>query len=498
MAFATLVAAAALAQAPAPVATAAERLAFTIEFEDTRVNHQPVGATTGSAWTPMFPRVVPWQARPGEPAIDAIKYVFERAAEGVRFEVRVLLGKPHQQDVVVHEGTLRVGERVKVDGVLAYGARPVIVGLIPLATFPYHEPTPVSAAPGLIITGVEVVTEPAPRYLVTVENLRDRAVESLWVETRRGGRPAHAGSEGHEEGGSLIAPRERFTFDFPFPTGPPAGTGTWTPVPADVLTITAVVWDDGSFEGSARQAAVHHIRKLARRSQLERLVPLLDRARADTDIARAVVTLRQQIEALPIDGDEALHRSTLALLPPSGDLPAHEATALVRTFLQRVKTLASRALERVPGCRGASVPGCVPAARQALESLHTRFATWLSLLARHGAPNVNSVPVVGPHDGLAARSAATPIGLQGPPLPTGSSPRHGPRIAASTMPCRARAGVSRRRMLGRGSGGRCRRRRGGATTGARRGGNRALGVAGTTAGPAPLAGLVARAARLAC
>jgi hypothetical protein len=109
--------------------------------------------------------------------------------------------------VVVHEGTLRVGERVRVDGVLAYGARPVVVGLIPLAASSYHEPTPVSAAASLLITDVWVEMAPAPRYHVTVENLKDQGVESLWIETRRNGRSAHSGSEGHEEGGALIAPR---------------------------------------------------------------------------------------------------------------------------------------------------------------------------------------------------------------------------------------------------------------------------------------------------
>ena len=39
------------------------------------------------------------------------------------------------------------------------------------------------------------------------------------------------------------------------------------------ITITAVAWDDDTFEGSARHAAVHALRILARRTQLERLVP---------------------------------------------------------------------------------------------------------------------------------------------------------------------------------------------------------------------------------
>ena len=370
-----LAVAAAVAQAPAPADVVADRLAFTIEFEDGRINPQPVGATRGSSWTPMFPRVVPWRPRPGEPAIDALKYAFERTPEGVRFQVCVLLGSPHQQEIVVHEGALRVGERVKVDGVLAYGAWPVVVGLIPLGAPPYHEPTPVSAAASLVIADVSVQTAPAPRYFVTVENLKDRAVESLWIETGRNGRPAHSGNEGHEEGGALVPPRGRHTFDFPFPTGSPVTAAGWAPAPADEITITAVVWDDDTFEGSARHAAVHALRILARRTQLERLVPLLAGASAEADLVAAVPALRRQIERLPVDVDPALQQSARALLPPSGELPPHEATALLRTFLQRVKTLASRALEDVERPIAAQN---VPAARQALEHVHDRFAAWLT------------------------------------------------------------------------------------------------------------------------
>lgn len=368
---------AALAQQPAPADVTADRLAFTIEFEDGRISPQPVGAIRGRSWTPMFPRVVPWQPRPGEPALDAIQHSFERTADGVRFKTSVLLGKPHQREVVVHEGTLRVGERATVDGVLAYGARPVVVGLIRMGAPAYHEPTLVSAAPSLVITDVSVETTPAPRYLVTVENLKDRAVKSLSVESRHNGKRANTGIEGDEEGRALIAPRSRYTFDFPFPTGWEPRSDGWAPPPAEGITITAVIWDDGTFEGSERPAAVHALQILGRRTQLERLVPLLTRARAEVDLSRVMPALRRQIEALPIDVDPALQQSARTLRPASAELPADEATALLRHVLQRTKTLATRALEDVDAPLAA---GNIPAARKALERVHDRFASWLARL----------------------------------------------------------------------------------------------------------------------
>lgn len=377
-----------LAQAPVPLPAdtplvpaeaPVERMTFVVEFADGRVSHQPVGSRKGRAWTPMFPRVLGWEPTPGQVPTSALDYTFERTDGGVRFTVSVLLGEVREREVVVHEGTLRLGERVTVNRLVEHGVRPIIVALEPLASVEFHEPAIVNRSSGLQITAVKTIVDPAPRYIVTVENVTDRGAESFLFESSAGGRKAHSGIKTNEDGRVLVPSRGTYTFDFPFPTGPGPANGPWAPVPADELAITAVTWDDGSFDGPPRDAGVHRIRVMARRVQVERVVRAVRQALADAAIADAVSRLRQDVDTLSIDADRTLEDAAMALLPTADAMPATEVTAVIRVTLQRVKSLASG---EVAGIERASREAGADAARRALLTMEQEFSTWLRQLQR--------------------------------------------------------------------------------------------------------------------
>jgi hypothetical protein len=368
------------APGPPPVDAPLERMDFVIEFADGRVTHHPVGPRRGSSWTPMFPRVPDWEPAPDGLHPAAVGFVFHRTEEGARFVVSVFLGQAHEKEIAVHEGTLRVGDRVTVERLVEFGVRPVTVGLEPLAPIDFHEPAIVNRTSALQITAVRTIVEPAPRYIVTVENLTERAVDSFLFEARAGGRPALSGVKGNEDGRVIVAPRGIYTFDFPFPTGPGPAQGPWAPMPADELAITSVSWVDGTFEGDPRAAANHRIRLMARRVQVERVVKVLQSAAAaDPVIPRALSRLRQQVDGLSIEVDATLKRAGMALLPTSDTMPAADVTASIRTILQRVKSQASEELARVEGVAGKSG---ADAARRELDTLKQEFGLWLAQLQR--------------------------------------------------------------------------------------------------------------------
>lgn len=372
----------ALAQAPAPrpAAPPLERMAFVVEFADGRVTHQPVGPRKGSSWTPMFPRLPGWQPPPGEAPVAAVNYNFERAdGGGVRFTVSVLLGEAREREVAVHEGTLRMGERVTVNRLVEHGVRPIIVALEPLASIEFHEPAIVNRTSGLQVTAVKTIVDPAPRYVVTVENLTDRGADGFSVESSVGDRPGHSAYKGNEDGRVLVPPRGTYTFDFPLPTGPGPRTGPWAPVPADALVITSVTWDDGSFEGDHRAAGVHRIRLMARRVQVERVVRAVRLALADGDLARAVSRLRHDVDSLSIEVDTTLEGAGLALLPTPDAMPEANVIGVIRSTLQRVKSQASG---EVAGIERASRGLDAEAARRALQTMEQEFSTWLRQLRR--------------------------------------------------------------------------------------------------------------------
>lgn len=368
----------ALAQAPAipPAAPPLERMVFVVEFADGRVIHSPVGPRKGIAWTPMFPRVRGWQPTPGHPPAAALKRTVERMDGGVRYTVSVLLGDAHEREVAVHEGTLLMGERVTVNGLVEYGIRPVVVALEPLASVGFHEPAIINGPAGLQIIAIRTIIDPAPRYVVEVENVTDRGADGFSFESRVGGHTAQSAHEGNEDGRVLVPARGTYTFDFPFPTGPGRAREPWAPIPADELAITSVSWDDGSFEGEPREAGVHRIRLMARRIQVERVVRALRLASADIDLARAVSRLRRDVDSLSIEVDTALERTGMTLVPAPGMMPAADVTGLIRSTLQRVKSQAAgevASIERAPD---------LAAARRSLQTMDQEFNTWLRQLQR--------------------------------------------------------------------------------------------------------------------
>jgi hypothetical protein len=374
-----------LAQAPGPLPADTpadaplERMTFVVEFADGRVTHHPVGPRRGSSWTPMFPRVPGWEPAPGDLHPAAVNFTFHRTDGGVRFTVSVLLGEPHEREVAVHEGTLHLGDRVTVNRLVEHGVRPIIVALEPLASVEFHEPAIVNHSSGLQIAAVKTIVDPAPRYVVTVENLTDRGADGFSFESTYGGRKGHSGVKANEDGRVLVPPRGTYTFDFPFPTGPGPKNAPWAPVPADELALTAVTWDDGSFEGSPRAAGVHRIRVMARRVQVQRVVHAVRRALAVAAIADAVSLLRQDVDNLSIEVDTTLEDAATALLPTAGAVPAAEVTGMIRWTLQRVKSQASG---EVAGIERASRGPDVDKARQALQTMEQEFSTWLRQLQR--------------------------------------------------------------------------------------------------------------------
>jgi hypothetical protein len=366
-------------QAPAPDTGPLEPLVLAVTFDD-RVSRQPVGPWGATAWTPMFPRVAGWRPPAGQPAVAAVRYGVERTPSGFRYEVSVLLGPEHQREEQVAAGTLRVDEPVTIDGLLTYGVRPIALALRPLAPAAVHQPAVVNRSAGLNVSNVEIVTEPAPRYRVTIENLTDRDALLVGVESRRDGKRANSGIQGHEEGEPIVKARGTHSFDWPFATGPQPRDGgeAWAPLPVDEIILTGVAWADGSSEGDAALASGLRVRDLARRLQLDRLLPVLRTAAASTaPIPDTLARLTGGIEALVIDADPVAEAARAAA---GGARHAEDVDRMVRMALQRVKTRARAAVASIQSAYATS--GNSVAARRDLAVVLERFSAWRARLDR--------------------------------------------------------------------------------------------------------------------
>ena len=84
-------------------------------YSDGRSTHRVVSARPSGAWTPLFPKTLDWRSAEGL-AVSAINYRWSLTVDGVRVDVSVFLGEPHQKELSVATATVTPDQPVVIDG----------------------------------------------------------------------------------------------------------------------------------------------------------------------------------------------------------------------------------------------------------------------------------------------------------------------------------------------------------------------------------------------
>lgn len=228
-------------------------LTLAVRYADGRIVHHVAGQNPGSAWTPMFPRVVGWQPAPGDREVAALKFVWSRFEDGAQVKVSVLRGRPHQEETPVATVHVRPTGTVVVDAVRKFGVETVQFSLSTAPRVAAEIPRTISAVAGIVVLAVEAPQGGAPRYQVTVQNRSAANVRAFTIEAYRSGRLSLSGRRAGMEGRPMIEAGGTCTFDVAIRmlTG-----SNSTPVPRmlDEIKISSAVWSDGSIDGDVKKA----------------------------------------------------------------------------------------------------------------------------------------------------------------------------------------------------------------------------------------------------
>jgi hypothetical protein len=190
---------------------------------------------------------------------------------------------------------------------------------------------------GLVVSDIEVITEPAPRYRVHVKNVSTKAALTFHFQTYRDGRRDLSGQQGNRDGQPLIAPGGIHTFVLRASSASRPTPAGWAPVSADLFEIVSVLWDDGTFEGDGEPVASSLMVAVGRSVQLARVIPLLKTAAASQrDPKTTIDRLRDQFEQLSIVADEEVLAGGRARLKGVVDV-ATDALAVIPVAMQEVK-----------------------------------------------------------------------------------------------------------------------------------------------------------------
>jgi hypothetical protein len=275
-------------------------------FADGRTTHSVVTADPRSSRTPMFPRLPGWRPPADELAISALKFTRTLEDGGkVRVGVAVLRGIAWEREDAVATVIVAPGQVVTIEALREIGVAPVILSTTALADTRLHPPQVVNKTAGLEVTDVELVMTPRPRYRIAVTNVSAQPAVNFHVVAHQGGRRSLSGNRGNADASPIIPPGGTYWFELDPSSSPPATVAGWAPVPHDAVEIAAALWEDGSIEGDAASMAVALSIYRGRQVQLSRGLAVLEAVRNVGQASGAKARLKEHIERLPIEPDEA-------------------------------------------------------------------------------------------------------------------------------------------------------------------------------------------------
>ena len=351
-------------------------LALVVTYADGRVTESVVGPSGRRAWTPLFPRVANWQDPTGVLPVTALNLRATLAGERIRVAVSVFRGHAHEVEDDVTTIEVDGSAPVVVDDLRRVGLLPVTFAVKPFATPALHVPRMASLVEGLVVEGIEPVTDPVPAYRITIRNTTDVPVVTVAFNSYADGVAALSGQQGEPTAVPIMVPGATFTFRLGAGGTRTNGQSFATAMPLDDVILTGAVWADGRTAGAPQRVAtllaVH-------RGRLATLSAVAGTIRAesiwrDADSVAALRRVRDAIAGLPLAADAGGVRTVLEVVP--GLAPADRA-AVAPTMSAGSQGVRRRLLEDLDRV----MPGITPAqARQWLDEALPACEAWLARL----------------------------------------------------------------------------------------------------------------------
>ena len=313
--------------------SAPHKLAIEVSGRD-HLEPFPVSETSaegGFLQTSPRRRLPGWKQPAGVAPLIGVKIRSTYEGEGVRLKIAFVFDdsepadapgpKYGEREQAVSSHFVREGEAITVAELRRFGYEPMTLRVVPALPSRLAEPPP-AAQPQIAnpLQSVTVVSfeseEAAPKfYRLTLRNLSAKSITALEITAGGGGR------------------RQRMEATSGRPLMAPGGTcetsidvsGGWLKTPQGYVadarqqtwTVGTVVFDDGTYEGEARTAAVIAASRLGRRTQLARVLALLETVSetAGRDAVATLEELKARVSALRIDADASKADALLASFP---------------------------------------------------------------------------------------------------------------------------------------------------------------------------------------
>ena len=263
----------------------------------------------------------------GGPPLTRIRLRTSYEGDAVRIKVAAVFEDTHMADAPgpkygareepVESLLAREGETLSVKGFERFGAQPLVLRVVRFEPEPERPPTPAPARVVNNLKSVEVISfavagAQLERGLLTLLNVSSKNIVALEVSVPDSGVSQHAqGAPGR----AIMRPGGTYRTEITLGSSW-SRDGVPEPRP-DALVVTAVVFDDGAYEGEMERAMWMAARQKGRLTQFARVLALVQSAldAQGQDVAATFDDLKAKVAGLRIDAEPPLLDELLAQFP---------------------------------------------------------------------------------------------------------------------------------------------------------------------------------------
>jgi hypothetical protein len=231
------------------------------------------GSKSGS-WYALFGQIPNFQAPPNTLPVRSVNIVPQFEKDTVKVAVSVFKGHRFQErEEAVAVYFIRENERISVKELANFGVEPFELAVVRVAPSATILPSVINQTNSLQVAGIEPIFTTLPAYQISFINTSDKAVSAFAFETSTDNRRRLSAMPQGVQGQALIEAGAIYERKFPNILQEVKITGGQSPTiqPNQTLVILMVVFEDGSYEGDAIQAARFCAFRLGRKLQLKQM-----------------------------------------------------------------------------------------------------------------------------------------------------------------------------------------------------------------------------------
>jgi len=338
---------------------------------------------TRGTWYASFGRIASWQPPIEARVPRAVRIVPSVEGDAVRVVVSLLSGeKAFDHEEQIGNYLIRENEKISADELQQFGIEPFGIKLVRVA--PNVTPVPpviLKGVTSIVVENAVAVDETLPAYKITLFNQSTRNIVALAADVVTGDKVELGGRPREPEGQPLALAGKSYDLLMPAPIRAREAPGGFEPatLSGTQVVISAVVFDDGTYEGDAESAFAVTAFRAGEKMEIPRLLPALDSALNSqlTDVDASLLRLRMELASVSSDADPNLVQSLAAKFPQLGTERFKHALEVSATMTKANLIKDIRALE-VEAYRTHSLSP--NALHDFLTARKEKYARWLARL----------------------------------------------------------------------------------------------------------------------